>query len=308
MPKIKGFGTNMKKQILSVILKWTSFASAAIAAILQTVAMLISYEGKENYFLVGMPLPYLATAFTLLGMICGILFAALYESNNEKASPLDCHASFALPSTLGMLACAVLLFLFADGTLSIAASAALLIAASYTLLSVTAVRKNHTTALILLGFSAVAACALMNGYYYFDATMEMNSPLKVTPQIALLFAMIYYTAELRYLLDRQKPRLYLALAMITLAASALPAVSIPVAFCAGIVTRTDYLAGALLSLGIAITVLLRVAYLLRAQKRIPELITESNSVESASDEIAETAIDPEQSERPTQPDSEEEAE
>ena len=97
--------------------------------------------------------------------------------------------------------------------------------------------------------------------------MEMNSPVKVTVQTALLFAMLYYTAELRYLLDRRKPRLYLALAMLTLASSALSAVAIPVAFCLGHLSRMDYLAGAILTLGIAVTVLLRIFFLLSEQNR-----------------------------------------
>ena len=260
----------MKKQNLSVIFKWLSFASTAIAAVLQTIAMLLSYETKANYFFVNAPLPYVAVAFAILGAICGIFFAVLHTPRNTEASPFTGSMIPALPSSLSMTACAILLFIFVDGILSTAAAIALLIAAAYTLLCTTSLQRNCAPALTLLGFSAVIACALMNGHYYFDATLEMNAPIKVTIQTALLFAMLYYTAELRYLLGRQKDKLYLALSMITLSASSLPMISIIVAFCIGRVSRIDCLAGAILSLGIALTILFRVFLLLSAQKRAPK--------------------------------------
>ena len=137
------------------------------------------------------------------------------------------------------------------------ASLALICAAVYSILSGTSARRSPPTGLCLIGFTAVLACALVNATFYFDPTLEMNSPAKVALQTSLLFARLYYTAELRYLIDRAKPRLFIALSLLTLSVSALSAIPITVACCCGIIDRKDCLAGALLVLGIAITVLLR---------------------------------------------------
>lgn len=246
----------MEKQKLSSILKIVSLASASLAAVLQTVAMLVSYDARANYFLVWAPLPYIAVALTILAAVSGLLFAILGQKP-KNTSPFSKGILPSIPAALGMLVCTCLIFIFADGTLATVTAICLILAALYSVLCGTAVQKNHPSILCLLGFATVLAGALMNVLYYFDPTLEMNAPIKITVQTALLFAMIYYTAELRYLLEREKPRVYLALSLMTIAASALPAVSIPVAYTCGIITRVDCLAGAILTLGIAITVALR---------------------------------------------------
>ena len=108
-----------------------------------------------------------------------------------------------------------------------------------------------------LGFFPPVACALLVCILYFDTSLEMNAPLKVTAQCALLPLMLYFTAELRYLLDRALPRLYLALALGSLALSSLCTLAVPVAVIAGFLDNANCLAAALVVLGVNITILFR---------------------------------------------------
>ena len=117
----------------------------------------------------------------------------------------------------------------------------------------------------LLGSTAVLGCALLNAYYYFDVSVEMNAPIKVLLQTALLFAMIYYTCELRFLLGRGKPRLFLVFAYATVAASSLCAISLPVALLCGIIQKPIYAMGAVTLLGISLTATLRLFYLYKEE-------------------------------------------
>ncbi len=256
----------MKKQTISAALKWGSLVAAASAAIVQTLAYLLSYDPNANYFYVGAPLPYIAAALAILGAICGILCAALMPADSNAPAPFSDNVLPSLPAALAMGAFPIVSGSLRAGTLPFLASIALFCAAVYSVLCATDLRKTNPTALCVLGFAAILACAMTTATYYFDASLEMNAPTKVAPQTALLFAMLYYTAELRYLLNRAKPRLFVALSLLTLSISALSAIPMMVAFFCGIIDRKDCLAGALLMLGISVTVLLRLIRVLRAKK------------------------------------------
>ena len=95
---------------------------------------------------------------------------------------------------------------------------------------------------------------MVNVYCYFDASLEMNAPVKVTVQTALLFTMLALTAELRFPLGRAKPRLYLILSWCAAAALSLPSFSI---LFGGATERGDYRAFGAVTLGLFATVLLR---------------------------------------------------
>ena len=94
----------------------------------------------------------------------------------------------------------------------------------------------------------------------------MNAPLKVTAQTALLFAMLAYTGEIRFLLGRAMPRLYLSLSLCALATSALCALPFSLCFVLGLTDRFDY-AGVALMMGlISVTLIARILSLLPLQK------------------------------------------
>ena len=82
----------------------------------------------------------------------------------------------------------------------------------------------------------------------------MNAPLKTTLQVSLLFLMLYQTAELRFLLGKPQPRLYLTLSAWALAFGCLSSIPLAVAFFTGRLTRLDYVSGGLLLLCATVTV------------------------------------------------------
>ena len=81
--------------------------------------------------------------------------------------------------------------------------------------------------------------------------------MKVAVQCALLPLMLYFTTELRYLLGRELPRLYSALALGSLAASSLCILTVPVASITNRLENTYCLISAIAVIGINATVALR---------------------------------------------------
>ena len=141
-------------------------------------------------------------------------------------------------------------------------------------------------AIALSGFSTVIGCILLCGYYYFDATLEMNAPLKVSVLTGLLFAMMLYTGEIRVLIGTPMPRAHLLFSVCTLGLGSLSALPIPVAYLAGKFDRLanvktnrfmiahfshpEYLVGAVVLLGICITAAWRICKILFTKKMIEE--------------------------------------
>ncbi len=248
-----------KEQPSSVWLTAFAYIADAIAAFLQCIAMRTSYETNTNYFKIGAILPFVAILFAVVGAVCGILAACLMSADKKGQTPFSSRLTSSLSAAFGFLFSSVLLMLYGKAVwFTIPTVLILLLAAVYSVFCGTVNRCTHSSSVALLGFSAVIGCALLNAYYYFDSSVEMNAPVKVSLQTALLFAMLYYTGELRYLLGREKPRLYRILAHCTISACAVSSLPVMISYGLGITDRADYFAGALLSLGIAVTAVFRV--------------------------------------------------
>lgn len=241
-----------------MILLGVSVGVSLLAAVLQLVAILVSFEYATNYFSVGALLPAIAAIAAVIGGIVGIVAACLMPKEGFTASPFPKFDFFTFPAAFLFLAFGVTLLFSNDATESARALraptiVACLLAAFYcTLSALPTIRKSHKSLTALVGFAAPIACALTNAYYYFDLSVEMNAPLKYCVQVPLLFAMLYFLGEIRYLIGEPKPRFFLALSACTLASAALCAFAFPAAFLQGAITRFDYVMGALLVLAICI--------------------------------------------------------
>ena len=254
----------MKRNVLTTVLYGVGAALTAAAVVVQTIAMLRCFEVGTNYFLIGATLPTVAALLAILGAGLGTVGACLGGRVQPTHSPIAGKLYTALPCALLFFATALLMPFLASGTeaalgLRVPVLISCLLAGCYVLLcGLPSFRAAHPTAIALLGFSAPIACGLLNAYYYFDMSVEMNSPLKYCVQVALLFAMLYFLGEIRFHINEPKPRLFLACAFCTLAAASMCAIAFPVAFFAGRFERVDYLMGSLLMLGICVTILFRV--------------------------------------------------
>ncbi len=258
----------MKQAFKKSLWLWVIFGAFALSAVvLQSLAILLSYEPDTNYF-AGFPLlPLLAIGASLLAAIVGSVAALLTNSPKLAEHPFP---RLPIPSliALGMIlpAIAILTTKHTEANLVVipATVASLFLSAVYPILVGIAACRRHRTLTLLFGMVTVISCILLNAYYYFDISVEMNAPLKTTLQGSLLFLMLYLTAELRYLLGTPQPRLYLALAAWALAFGSLSSIPLTVAFFAGKLTRLDYVAGGLLLLCAAVTICHRIVALHRS--------------------------------------------
>lgn len=273
--------------------------------ILQSLAFLLCYEAPEsNYFAIGSPFPILACVLSILGAVCGIASIFLIPKDRLSEGTLPCPIA-SLPNAFGFLAGAVVLLLSEQTDLSKIAILLLFLAAIYSALiafakTVAPARKA------LIGFSAVLSCIMLNAIYYFDVTLEMNAPIKVTLLVGLLASMLYFTAELRYLLEKPAARLHSVISIILLSLGALTALPIPIAFAAGLLNRSTtpanaplfsahfehptYLAGALVVLGVTIGAAIRLWSQFRSttvsKEALPSCKTESTETTNEQQEEA----------------------
>ena len=241
----------MNKASLSRALRIGSLIGAGVAAVVQTVAIVTVYDNGTNYFLNSAVLPTVALAIALLACAAGIVAAILSPAFDGQATVFSVRLAPS-PATVGFLISAAFVLFYrtktAQPTVGLAAALLLLCGMVYTLLvSVPAWRQSKNRALCF-GMLGILGTILLNAYYYFDVSIEMNAPIKVTTQMG----------ELRFLLGTQKPRVFVALATALASIGSLCSFSLLVAFFLGKTDRADYVAGALLVLCILLSALLRV--------------------------------------------------
>ena len=245
----------MKKDTVARVCALSVACGTATATLFMGAAVLLDYDKSTNYFIRNSLFFKFAVIFALVAFAAAIANAILVSKDTlALRSPFGVNLLVALPAALGCSFGGILLavnFFQNKSYLALAAAVALLLSMVHTLLCEAGYRIKA------LGFLPPIACALLVCVLYFDISIEMNAPLKVTAQCALLPLMLYFTTELRYLLGRELPRLYLALALGSVAASSLCALAIPAAVIAGLLNNANCLAAALVVLGANITILFR---------------------------------------------------
>lgn len=248
-----GFKVNKKSS--TGLFQKLVYVGAGAAMLSSAAATVFSYDEAANYFTTNSILFSVAIVFALLAFAFAII-AAIITPTEEIAysSPFGFDFLFALPAVIGLGSGATLMILeFAknNSTLLLITGISLLLSVVHVLLCETESKSSF------LGFLPPVACALLIAVLYFDTSLEMNAPMKVIAQCALLPLMLYFTTELRYLLNREMPRLYLALALGSIAAASLCALAVPVAYLTGALENTNCFAAALVAVGTNITVLLK---------------------------------------------------
>lgn len=249
-----------------------------VISLLQILAYLLEYEAPvANYFSFGAIFPNLTLVLTILIVLAGSLLTLLIPKNRLQIHAIPVRAA-SIPAAAGFLAGAVILALSATTAASRIAMILLLLGAAYAVLSYCFSERDPAVT-ALFGFAAVFGCILLDALYYFDNSLEMNAPVKVTVIIGVLCVMLYHTGEIRILLGKSAPRLYMMLCIWLLGVGGLVALPIPVAALAGVFARTtspsnapllaqqmyhpEYLAGALIVLGTAVSAGIRLWVWLR---------------------------------------------
>lgn len=183
------------------------------AAILRTVAFLTAYDGLIGYFSAG------ASAVTVLYRILAAV-TVLATAVCARLIPADRTAALRLPADADPLAILPLpaLLLTAFYTLCSAynatatsnvlwtiCGAAALIGAVFFLLRL--LGRGSRTGLGSTGLCILPAMILIIALTYGDATVTMNSPVKLAVQFAALGIMLAVVTELRFLAGIPAPRL-----------------------------------------------------------------------------------------------------
>lgn len=284
----------MKKQLQNSRFYFIcALTSSFIATAIQSVAYLSAYgELGANYFSSASPLPKISVILALIACACGIgSFLTWKKFSAVFRDPRNDFAS--LPSAVGFLAGAILMALSNDTKLTYTIVFFFVLAFGYHLcLTFGWIKDAYANA--LLGFPTVIGSILLCGYYYFDATLEMNAPVKVSILSGLLFAMMYYTGELRILIGASVPRVHLFFNVCTLGIGSLASLPLVLAYLLGKFdrlfhvktnrfmvahfTHPEYLVGSVVLLGICISITWR---LIRAIKNAPATQTLTDSEEKA---------------------------
>ena len=250
------------------ILHYMSLAFAALAMLVQILAVIMQYDKGSNYFNNGAFLPTAAVAVALIAAAFGTVFACTARCDAGSADVFSDTSPLASAlSATGFVVAAVCLILhFAATPISGIAILAIFTcfgAALYALATVSAILRARVNAISFMGFLAPIACIVLNAYYYFDTTIEMNSPVKTFTQVGLLCVMLYFISEIRFLMGAPMPRVYLTICAWVQSFGALSA-AIPIIYLSGKCERLDYVAGALLILCVLVASILRTQALLRS--------------------------------------------
>ncbi len=244
----------------------------ATSAILQSVAVVTAYEDNTHYFRGDSPLPMISALTAILSAICGTLAAVRMNPSTLSPTPFSKKNTIS-PLFFGFLAVAILMLSWrraADSSLGIVSILTAVASLPYTVLIGIPSARKKANALTFWGLAPVIASILLLAYFYFDNTLEMNAPLKVSVQIGLLMIPLLITSELRYLIGREQPKLFMAIAAWTAAAGALAAPSVLIAFFIDKASRIEYVAGALLVFCALLTSLSRIRNLTLTKENIAE--------------------------------------
>ena len=251
-----------------------AIVSALVACVVQTLAYQSAY-GKilENYFSATSPLPKIATIFSILSCVFGLVSVCLWKESQISEQEFQRDPS-AIPAAVGFLAGAILLLLTNGTPLTYVIVGCFILAATYNvLLALQLIRDSAIIALI--GFSNVIGCILLIGRFYFDASLEMNAPVKITALVALLFAALYYTYEIKALLGNPLPRFFTLLTVCVTGIGALASLPLTLAYIFfhrfdQIYTHSfdhpEYLACSLILIGVCTTAVWRIFRLICSEE------------------------------------------
>ncbi len=253
----------MKQHSFGFKLFWSGFAALVLCALAcNGLAVWKEYDPNANYYLSTAQFPLIACICAGGALICGI--AAVCFTRSESLSENIFPERYRFPwIAIGFFGSALLLSVNHVSAIGLFAVPFLIIAGLYAVLVEHPKWRKPNGWGTALGFSTVIGSILLNAYYYFDFTLEMNAPVKIQVQLGLLMLMLCATGELRYLLGIAKPKLYLILSVGGITASAVTAVPLTGLYITGRFTRPDYLAGILLLLTFAVSQSLRLLYLLQ---------------------------------------------
>ena len=261
----------MKKRLCSPrFYLLSALVSALVACVVQIFAYQSAY-GKilDNYFSAASPLPKIATIFSILSCAFGIVAVFLWKENQISTQESQRDLSV-IPAAVGFFVGAIFLLLTNSTPLTYAIVGCFILAAVYNVLL--AFQLIPDSAIVaLIGFSNVIGCILLIGRFYFDTSLEMNAPVKISALVALLFTALYYTYEIKALLGNPLPRFFALLTVCVTGIGALASLPLTLAYLffhcfdqiyTHFFKHPEYLACSLILIGVCTTAVWRICRLI----------------------------------------------
>lgn len=121
---------------------------------------------------------------------------------------------------------------------------------------------------VIFGYCVILFALMILAKSYFDFYTTMNSPNKLLTQTTLMLFMLYMLCELRFSLSISVPRLYSGLSLAVIYFTLVSSVPGIIAFCAGVLSKVEYLLCDFVLLTYAVYVCARFAEFALAQKEI----------------------------------------
>ncbi len=196
-------------------------ALTGLAALAAVLAVLLDFEVQTNYFSSGAVLPRVAAKLMLAAIAVGVSRSLLVKKGHIGERPFQPSKALS-PAFYCFLIGALLLLLQGISATTVLMALCLVLSAAYIFFTESSLVKKDAGTTVFYGFAAVLAPICFCALFYFDASVEINAPMKVASTLALLCSMLYFTGELRFLLGRPLKKLFLVMA------HAATAVSIPV--------------------------------------------------------------------------------
>ena len=217
--------------------------ATVLSILLRIGCLLWFYDAELGYHQSGALLPVLTNWFLALCVIGCAALSCIFFSKDEISLPVPMGLSRL--SALFPAACALVAAFgphltgrtegyvtalpFQPSTLFlISAVCAVAVFAFFVLLAIGFPKKGYALPIVLLGLGALIYFIVSLGIAYFDFEVQMNSPNKLTLQLALLCAMLAMLSELRILSGGSKPRMALfsfSVATILLGTSSIPSIA-----------------------------------------------------------------------------------
>ena len=137
--------------------------------------------------------------------------------------------------------------------------------------------KTDTT--VFFGFFIILQSITILADLYFDNNVQMNSPLKITMQLSLLFIMLYFLGDFRFDLKKPYPRVYLIISLSAFFVCSATSIPHVIAFFAGILDNKDYFVKNIYILISGLYIFIRSS--LYVKHNITEAYTDQEKIETA---------------------------
>jgi len=235
---------------------FSSLVLSLICALLFTAAYLISFEPYIGYFKTSAFLPVLATTITLVTLVWFFSSLILIPKSAVKADAPQYGKSSKL--TAGICSAGFAVYtLYRLFMLNVVATVPLLLTQACILLGALStlfflfIMLNKGTGIsckIYAGFAPIFWAAVSMTEAYVNKNIAMNNPFKITQMMAMMSFMLFMVYELRFLLGRGMPRLFMIFTLVGTLVSSVFIIPFLVVTIAGTYTLPDLLAAGCMNL------------------------------------------------------------